>query len=181
MSTTVYSTLAVSAVLLVLGAFRSDRKKRQNERVQIRPGLVMRRLQVGDNQRGFFELLNQLTTATKVPQTVYRARFRHLQRRGEYCIIVVEDTVSRRIVGSATLLVEFKFIRGCGLVGHIEDVVVDAAYRGQRLGQLLVQQLVDVAKTLSCYKVILDCADDKMGFYNSCEFERKGMMMAHYF
>jgi len=38
-------------------------------------------------------------------------------------------------VGTATLLVEKKIIRSCGRAGHIEDVVVDEACRGQRLGQ----------------------------------------------
>ncbi len=39
-----------------------------------------------------------------------------------------------RIVAAGTLLLERKFIRGCGTAGHIEDVVVDSTCRGQRLG-----------------------------------------------
>ena len=37
-------------------------------------------------------------------------------------------------MATGTLLVELKFHRGCGSVGHIEDVVVDAAHRGSKLG-----------------------------------------------
>ena len=44
------------------------------------------------------------------------------------------ERTTERIVATGTLLVELKFHRGCGSVGHIEDVVVDAAYRGSKLG-----------------------------------------------
>ena len=42
------------------------------------------------------------------------------------------------MVAAGTLLTELKFIRGCGRVGHIEDVVVDASCRGLKLGQRCV-------------------------------------------
>ncbi len=45
------------------------------------------------------------------------------------------DTEKQKIVATATLLVELKYIRECGKAGHIEDVVVDSSYRGMRLGQ----------------------------------------------
>ena len=51
-----------------------------------------------------------------------------------YQIFVVEETGKKKIVATATLILEKKFIRGCGLAGHIEDVVVDESVRGQKLG-----------------------------------------------
>jgi hypothetical protein len=45
------------------------------------------------------------------------------------------DPSSGRILGTAALIVERKFIHGCGKVGHIEDVVVDEKARGGRIGQ----------------------------------------------
>ena len=44
------------------------------------------------------------------------------------------DEEKGRIIAAGTLLLEHKFIRGCGTAGHIEDVVVDSSYRGLRLG-----------------------------------------------
>ncbi len=38
-------------------------------------------------------------------------------------------------MAAGTVLFERKFIRSCGIVGHIEDVVVDSSCRGMRLGQ----------------------------------------------
>ena len=47
---------------------------------------------------------------------------------------VCADRDSSSVVATGTLLVELKFHRCCGCVGHIEDVVVDAAHRGAGLG-----------------------------------------------
>lgn len=55
-------------------------------------------------------------------------------KNSSYQIFVVEETKEAKIVATATLLLEKKFIRGCGLAGHIEDVVVDESVRGQKLG-----------------------------------------------
>lgn len=143
--------------------------------------LHMRNLQVTDRERGLFELLAQLTTASKVGPTTWTQRFNWLRAHPDYCILVVEDTSKQRVVAAATLLLEFKFIRGCGRIGHIEDVVVDSTCRGKGLGQQLLAQLVEVGRSMSCYKVILDCAEDTVGFYESCLFERKGVCMARYF
>ena len=40
-----------------------------------------------------------------------------------------------RIVGTCTLLIESKFIHDGGIVGHIEDVSVDAKYQGTGVGK----------------------------------------------
>lgn len=60
---------------------------------------------------------------------------------------------TRRIVGSGTLLVERKFIHGCGRAGHIEDVVVRSSFRGHNLGRSIINRLVQAGKEEGCYKV----------------------------
>jgi glucosamine-phosphate N-acetyltransferase len=55
-------------------------------------------------------------------------------------------------VGCGTLLLERKFIRGAGVAGHVEDVVVDEGSRGRGLGKLLLDALVALARELGCYK-----------------------------
>jgi glucosamine-phosphate N-acetyltransferase len=46
----------------------------------------------------------------------------------------VEIEEGGRIIATGTLLLERKFARGCGLCGHIEDIVVDAGQRGKGMG-----------------------------------------------
>lgn len=55
-----------------------------------------------------------------------------MKRKGSSFVIVIEE--QGIIVACATLLVEHKFLRECGNVGHIEDVVVHDSQRGKGLG-----------------------------------------------
>ena len=97
-----------------------------------------------------------------------------------YKIIVVEDLRKEKIIGAGSLIIEKKFIRDLGIAGHIEDIVVDKTYRGKNLGKRVIELLKALAEANNCYKVILDCADYNVPFYNKCGFFVKGVEMAWY-
>lgn len=143
--------------------------------------LELRDLEESDLSKGFLELLGQLTTVGTISEEHFLQRFSELKENGDYKIVVAENTELGKIVGTATLLIEKKFIHGCGKAGHVEDVVVDASCRGQKLGQRLILRLAEEARAAGCYKVILDCAEHNVGFYGKCGFETKGVEMAKYF
>lgn len=46
-------------------------------------------------------------------------RFSQMKANGDYYVTVIEDTRTNTIIGSATLIVERKFIRNCALVSFI--------------------------------------------------------------
>lgn len=102
------------------------------------------------------------------------------------------------IVATATLFVEQKFIRNGGKAAHVEDVVVDNSTRGaqrlfytvchftcegQGVGKAIIKKLVRIAKKMGCYKVILDCDDKNVQFYQKCGFDisHSSEFMARYF
>ena len=98
-----------------------------------------------------------------------------------YKIIVVEDKRSNRIVGAGSVIIEMKFNRQAqGKAGHIEDIVVDKSQRGKNLGLRIIQLLKQIAWANDCYKIVLDCADYNVPFYNKCGFYVKGVEMACY-
>jgi len=70
-----------------------------------------------------------------------------------YLCIVIEEESSNELVGSATLVVERKFLRGGGMVGHVEDVVVHPRMQGKKLGVSLLKVLTQLGEDLGCYKV----------------------------
>ena len=88
------------------------------------------------------------------------------QQNGHIYIVKLEG----KIIGTTTLLVEQKFIHEGGIVGHIEDVAVRKGYEGKGIGSLLMKRVLGEAKTLGCYKVILDCSDDNVPFYKKFGF-----------
>jgi len=111
--------------------------------------------------RGFLETLAGLAAPELTPAEaaqVHRERLRaglrtFVARSGDY------------IVGTATLMIEQKFIHRGGRVGHIEDVAVHRDYQSQGIGAALVRHAIEEARHLGCYKVILNCADGLMPFY----------------
>lgn len=100
---------------------------------------------------------------------------------GDYSIMVIEDAEGSAILATGTLLVEHKFIHQCGKVGHIEDIVVSPDARGQGLGLTIVQALIDKAVRDCCYKVILDCSDENVPFYEKLGLVKKENQMVKYF
>ena len=84
-----------------------------------------------------------------------------------YVIVAVDNDV---VIGTGSIIIERKFLRGGGIVGHIEDVVVDEDIRATGAGRMIVSQLVEIAKSSSCYKVILNCSEGNVPFYGKCGF-----------
>ena len=91
--------------------------------------------------------------------------------------LAVKDT---EVIATLTLLIEPKFIHEFGSTGHIEDVVVLNQERGQGLGKILVDHAVTEARRLGCYKIILDCNDANIGFYERSGFKVKERQMVLY-
>jgi glucosamine-phosphate N-acetyltransferase len=145
-------------------------------------GLVMRRLEASDFGKGFLEVLGQLSQVGDVTREMFETRFKEMEKcPGTYYTLVIEDTSKQRIIAAATLFVEIKIMRSCGKVGHVEDVVVDSAYRGKDLGARIVQGLNALAKDIGCYKIILACSDKNVPFYEKLGYILHSNSMALYF
>lgn len=111
-------------------------------------------------------LLSELTTVgnpQNIPDTVFENIY----------VAVIND----QIIGCATILIEDKIIHDGSRVGHIEDVTVNHSFRNQGIGKLLIDNCVEIAKQRKCYKVILDCDDNNVKFYEKCGFKTHGMCM----
>ncbi len=85
------------------------------------------------------------------------------------------------LIGTGTILYEHKFIHNISKIGHIEDICIDTNYRGKGFGQILINYLIEEAKTNMCYKVTLYCQEDLEKFYKSVDLKKKGIQMAKYF
>lgn len=143
---------------------------------------VLRALAPSDIHKGFMQLLGQLTVAGDVSEAQFAQRVEYLQRLGDdHHVAVIEDMETSQIVATGSILIEHKFLRNCGKVGHIEDVVVDESVRGQHLGQRIIEFLTNFAKDKGCYKVILDCSAGNASFYEKCGYKKKEIQMARYF
>ena len=145
---------------------------------------LIRRLQKTDYNNGIIELLGQLTSISKdkITQVNFDEYVDSLSKNNNHFTIVVEDCKNgSKIIGTSTLLIEPKLIHNISKVGHIEDVVVDSNYRSHGIGKMMIDHLTNKGELMDCYKVILDCDEKNVGFYEKCGFKRKGVEMACYF
>ena len=129
----------------------------------------------------YLNLLSQLTTVNLDYLDENKKKNFLLSLNDNHKIFIAIDSENNEVIGTITVLIENKIIHDFGLVGHIEDVVVDTNYRGKNIGKSLINYAVDYCKTKKCYKVILDCDEYNSGFYKKCGFNIKGLEMSKYF
>ena len=141
----------------------------------------IRPLESGDINKGYFELLSQLTSAEKPSEEDFIKRVKEINKRNCEKIIVCENLSDKKIIGTITIIIELKFIHNLGKVAHVEDFVVDSNYRGLHLGTKLMNLAKDLAKKENCYKLILDCNEKLKTFYEKFDFIQNNYSMQLYF
>ena len=130
---------------------------------------TIRKLEEKDLWNGFLTSLDSLRQASDIDKDKALEIFNKINSNPDHIIGVAE--VEGKIVGSTTLLIESKFIHNGGLVGHIEDVVVDKKFQGMKIGEKIMKYLLKIAESRGCYKTILDCTNDVKPFYEKLGFK----------
>ena len=137
--------------------------------------IIIREIEEDDLENGFLETLDFLRNTRNLDKNKANEILKKIKQNSNHIIHVAVDTGYQRdgnkIVGSTTLFIEQKFIHDGGFVGHIEDVVVDKNFQGQRIGEKIMKFLLEFAKNRGCYKTILDCTDDVKPFYEKLGFK----------
>lgn len=129
--------------------------------------LLMRPLHLEDYDRGYLQLLSQLTTVGSVSRKLFEEQFNAYKACPDsYYIVVIEDTNTGHIVATGTLGIDFKFTHMCSKKGKLDEVVVKEEYRGKQLGKLLVETLTLLSQCVGCYKTTLECKTENIPFYN---------------
>jgi glucosamine-phosphate N-acetyltransferase len=141
--------------------------------------MEIRNLQKNDYYLNYLDLLSQLTLVNKHNILFNKFKYFVEELKENHIIRVIE--LNNKIVASGTLYIENKIIHEFGKVGHIEDVVIDISIRGKKLGKKIVQNLIDLSEKNGCYKVILNCNENNIKFYEKCGLIQKEYEMVKYF
>jgi glucosamine-phosphate N-acetyltransferase len=137
--------------------------------------IKVRKLQRKDIYNGFLLSIDSLRESSHIKPKKANAIFDKISKNPQQVIYVAVE--NSKIIGSASILIEQKFIHEGGKVGHIEDVVVRKEFQGRGIGQKIVKSLLEYAEKQGCYKTILDCADDLVQFYEKIGFKRHSNSM----
>jgi glucosamine-phosphate N-acetyltransferase len=130
--------------------------------------LIIRELEEKDLTNGFLTTLDVLRETSSMSEDKALEIFKKIKSNSKHIIIIAE--IEGRVIGSTTLLIEPKFIHQGGIVGHIEDVVVDKKFQGKKIGEKIIIHVLEIAKNHGCYKTILDCSDNVKPFYEKLGF-----------
>lgn len=140
------------------------------------PKFQIRRLDKNDF-REYHRLLNHFRPTTFTESDFIKTLHAILLQNSDIWVIDLDGV----LIGTGTILYEHKFIHNISKIGHIEDICIDTNYRGKGYGNILLNYLIEEAKTNLCYKVTLYCEEGLQKFYESVELEKKGIQMAKYF
>lgn len=107
---------------------------------------------------------------------IYSEAFSETQPMPKHWWNIMEDPnihyrvveVDGYLMGVASLVTISKILRSGSRMGLIEDVAVASDARGLGLGRLLIEDLLALGQELGCYKVVLNCSDDNVKFYEKC-------------
>ena len=142
----------------------------------------IRPIKLVDIDENYYHLLSQLSylDISACSNNLSESLYKNLDKN--HHIFVIEDTITKQVIGTGTLLIETKIIHNYGNVGHIEDIVISSKYRGKNLGKYLVEFLTDFSKIENqCYKCILNCNKENIGFYEKCNYGFTQYQMSKYF
>jgi len=139
--------------------------------------IKIRKLQRKDIYNGFLLSLDSLRESSNMRTRKSKAIFDKISKNPHQIIYVAIE--NSEIIGTASMLIEQKFIHNGGKVGHIEDVAVRKEFQGKGIGQKIVRALLDYAGKQDCYKTILDCNDNLIQFYENIGFKRYSNSMRY--
>lgn len=132
----------------------------------------IREIELADCKKGYIELLQNFANyETPVSEKQFTD---YIENNETTKIVVIENIDNNKIIGAGTVFCMEKLHNMENRMGFIQDVVILEKYRKHGLGKLLVNKLYEVGKENRCYKIILNCNPDVVGFYTKLGFSKKG-------
>jgi glucosamine-phosphate N-acetyltransferase len=124
----------------------------------------------------YFDLMYEFSNYKKDVTYEYFKSYIH-ENRDKIRILVIYNN-ENKIIGAGSIFKLEKLHNNP--IGQIEDVIINEKYRGFGVGKKIIKELVKIGiEDFKCYKVILNCLDKNIGFYENCNFNITGVQMKY--
>jgi GNAT superfamily N-acetyltransferase len=114
-------------------------------------------------------------SGSKTPSTLAAAL-----ESGQKQIYVIEDQVTRQIIGTGSVFFEHKLQEGSGHpTADVSDIVVDERYSKNDVGRAIFDQLKYAAQQKDAFRIMIQCSKEHLDFYYANGFhdtERQMML-----
>ncbi len=138
----------------------------------------IRLLETDDYHKGYMNLINFFTRHPEpITFDTFKETLGKITQNGSKIFVIEENS---NIVATLTCMIEQKLHNNCKKVGHIEDLVVEEQSRKKGYASALIQKAIEVCKTESCYKVVLQTNQHNVVVYEKNGFQQKGIEMTKY-
>lgn len=102
----------------------------------------------------------------------------YINKINNYKIIVLFSKIENKIIGAGTIIKIEKLHNNP--IGQIEDVIITNKYRKFGFGKYIINHLTKIGiEHFNCYKVILNCLEHNVGFYEKCGFKQAGFELKY--
>lgn len=134
--------------------------------------MIVRKL-LDTDYNEYISLINEFRS-TFFTKEQFIKKLQYMNNYSDIWVIQMDD----KLIATATIIYEQKFIYNLSVLAHIEDVCVRKEYRGQGYGLEIIKKLIEEARKFGCYKITLDCSDINENFYVKNNFEKRGIQMS---
>ncbi len=123
--------------------------------------------------KDIMRLLSQLSPSSE-EDNLKRLQFifDKINQDENYHLCVTEE--NNQLAGTGLLLIQMNLSHKGRPYAHIENIVVDNNHRKKGIGKKIVLYLIEKAKQKHCYKIILDCENKNIPFYEKCGLHKTG-------
>jgi glucosamine-phosphate N-acetyltransferase len=144
--------------------------------------IVIRPVEIGDYKKNFIQLLGQHfeINVCEINENKF-TEYINSKINDSYKIYVMEDMKYNKVIGSVTLIYETKVIHNFGKVAHLEDLIIHEKYRNKNLGNIMINFCKENAIKNKCYKILLDCDNNLLNYYQKNNFIKISNRMGIYF
>ena len=137
--------------------------------------IIIKELDCDDNCKQYLELMYEFTNYKK---DVTIEDFKNYVNQKTKLRIIILKNKENKIIGAGTIFNIEKLHNNS--IGQIEDVIITEKYRNIGLGKTIINKLIEIGKTkFKCYKIVLNCLDKNIKFYEKCDFTISGVQMKY--
>lgn len=129
--------------------------------------MIIRKLEKQD----FKEYISLIGSFRPIGLTITKEQFEEIYDNIFKNSIIYVMILDDKIIGSAKLIIEQKFIHKLAKYGHIEDVIIKNEHRRNKYGTKIVNYIVEQCKKENFFKITLTCKEELIPFYEKNNFE----------